>query len=102
MKLIESLISHKLYISVITLGTWAYVYKHSIPLSKPEQLINTFNFVDATSDIAKKSLFGPTNDFEDNVQLHSASDSNCNTFVTKDAKLLKLGYFGKVRICDSL
>ncbi len=101
-KLIGSLADNDLHVSVLSISTWAYVYKHDVPNAKFEYLFGTFIFVDATCEVAKKSFFGPTNDFEDNVQLHCASESNCTVFITMDQRLLKLGYFGKVRICSTL
>lgn len=53
-----------------------------------------------TQDLALKALEGPTKDFEDNVQLHSARDAGCKIFYTRDSGLLKLGYFGAVQIKD--
>lgn len=101
-KLIDFLANHNLYVSVVSLGIWIYIYKHAVPDDKFEHLFETFNFVETSSVIARRSFLGPTSDFEDNMQLHSASEAGCDTFITKDAKLIKLGYFGKVRICDVL
>ncbi len=92
----------ELLVSVLSIEIWAYIYKVPMPNSNLTDLSDTFNFIDYLSSTAKKSFLGPTSDFEDNVQLHSASDSGCTVFLTKDSKLLKLGYFGKVRICDTL
>lgn len=91
-----------LLVSTLSIGIWMYIYKRFVPNSGLLEMFNTFNFVDYTSSIARKSVLGPTSDFEDNVQLHSASEANCDTFITKDLKLLKLGYFGKVHISGSL
>ena len=91
-----------LFVSTLSIEIWSYVYKHSIPDEKCLEFFNTFNFVDYTSSIAKKSFSGPTADFEDNIQLHSASESGCDVFITNDKKLLQIGYFGKVRICNFL
>lgn len=101
-RLIGALAGHEFYVSVLSISTWAYIYKHGVPNAKFEHLFDTFSFADATCEIVKKSFLGPTNDFEDNIQLHSAAESNCTIFVTKDKMLLKLGYFGKVRICSAL
>ncbi len=98
--IVEAVAGHVLYVSVASLGTWVYVYKHTVPDSKFETLFNTFNFIDTTAAIAQKSFLGPTDDYEDNIQLHSASDASCDVFITKDNGLLKLGYFGKVRIAQ--
>lgn len=91
-----------LFVSTISIGIWTYIYKRFVSNNSLLEMFNTFNFVDYTSSIAKRSVLGPTSDFEDNVQLHSASEANCDIFITKDLKLLKLGYFGKVHISDSL
>ena len=89
-------------VSTLSIGIWTYVYKRNVPDDKFAELFDTYNFVDCTVAIAKGSSFGPTEDFEDNVQLNSALDAGCGVFITKDKSLLKLGYFGKVRICESL
>ena len=98
----DSLVNHVLCVSVASLNVWLYIYKHKMPSTKYSKLFDTLTFVDSTLAIAKKSFLGPTSDFEDNIQLHSASDAGCDVFVTKDKGLLKLGYFGKVRITDSI
>lgn len=92
----------KTSVSVLSIEVWAYIYKRVVPDKNYMDLFDTYNFVDYTVDIAKRSSLGPTSDFEDNVQLHSALDSGCSVFITKDKKLLKLGYFGNVRICERL
>ncbi len=91
-----------LYISVVTLNIWVYAYKHVVPNSKFDFIFETYNIVSSNGNIARKASMGPTNDFEDNVQLHSAIEENCDLFVTKDKGLLKLGYFGKMRISDHI
>jgi predicted nucleic acid-binding protein len=101
-KLLSQISSNPLFLSAYSIPVWFYVYKHSVPNPKFEELFNAFNIVDTTRDIISRSLIGPTEDLEDNIQLHSASDLGCDFFLTKDKVLLKLGYFGKVRICDSL
>lgn len=53
------------------------------------------------SAIAEKALVGPTSDFEDNVQLHSAAEAECDIFLTEDKKLSDMKFFGKVRIDSS-
>lgn len=61
-------------------------------------ILDEYNLVSFDPDIVEKSIYGPTDDFEDNVQLHSAVNAECQYFCTSDKKLLKLGYFGKVKI----
>lgn len=94
--------SDTLYVSVESLTVWLCLYKHKIPGEAHLKLFSQFNFVDSTSDIAKRSFQGPTNDFEDNSKLHSAVAADCDVFFTLDKGLLKLGYFGKLRICATL
>lgn len=94
--------SNEIYASVASIGIWTYVYKKNVPNKKLLDLFDTFNFVENTNEIAKKAMLGPTKDYEDNVQLHSSVESLCEIFLTKDKDLLKLGYFGKVAIKDSL
>ena len=101
-ELLDQLSSNQLFLAAYSIPVWFYVYKHSVPNPNTEKLFKTFNVVDTTSDIISRSLVGPTKDLEDNIQLHSASDSGCEVFLTKDKDLLKLGYFGKVRVCESL
>lgn len=47
-----------------------------------------------------KALEGPTVDFEDNTQLHSAAEAECDYFLTNDEKLLKMKFFGKTRLTN--
>ena len=85
--------SNQLFLSAYSVPVWFYVYKHGVPNPNAEELFNTFSVVDTTGDVISKSLIGPTTDLEDNIQLHSASDSGCELFLTKDKDLLKMGYF---------
>lgn len=60
------------------------------------------NVIPFSEDVLKKSLNGPTSDFEDNVQLHSAAEAECDYFLTNDEKLLKMKFFGKTEIRNSV
>lgn len=100
--LFDTLSKNTLFVSVASISIWVYVYKHKILSKKNLDLFSTFNFVDHTAGISKKSFKGPTDDFEDNVQLHSAVKTNCILFLTKDKGLLKLGYFGNTKISDTI
>ena len=51
-----------------------------------------------TDKILDLALEGPVDDLEDNIQLHSASEAECDVFLTNDKKLLKMKFFGKMRI----
>jgi hypothetical protein len=62
-------------------------------------LINhDFQLIPITKSLTLKSLQGPTPDFEDNLQLHSAAIEDCDLFLTNDQELLNMSYFGKVNI----
>jgi len=100
--LLTSLDGHSLFVSVISLGIWTYLYKICVPDKKFDELPNNFNIVAVDVSTAQKSFLGPTSDFEDNIQLHSAVESGCDVFITKDAGLLKMGYFGKVKIVSQV
>ncbi len=63
----------KAYLSISSIGTWIYVYKHKVPNTKFSTLFNAFNLVTITPELVHKSLSGPTADYEDNLQLHSAA-----------------------------
>ena len=52
--------------------------------------------------IVDAALTGPTVDFEDNVQLHSAAEEDCNLFLTSDKKILAMKFFGKVKIAGEI
>lgn len=61
-----------------------------------------FQLVDFSEIIMEKALHGPTNDFEDNVQMHSSTQAECDIFLTEDKKLLDLIFFGKMRLNSTL
>ncbi|PJA38090.1 hypothetical protein CO180_04345 [candidate division WWE3 bacterium CG_4_9_14_3_um_filter_41_6] len=98
----KDLVGNVLFISVLTLHIYVYSYKITIPSDTVSLLKSQFTYVDVTSSISEKSMTGPTSDFEDNIQLHSAIESKADLFITRDKKLLSLGYFGACRIVDSV
>lgn len=57
---------------------------------------------DLSSNILDKALEGTTEDLDDNIQLHSASEAECELFLREDKKLLNLKFFGKVRIATKI
>lgn len=97
-EIIESLENHIIYISALSLHVYCYVYKIIIPdlrvISQREKL----QVLEFTEVILDRSLKGPTSDFEDNVQLHSAAEVACDYFLTQDKKLLGMKFFGKTQI----
>jgi predicted nucleic acid-binding protein len=99
---LESFKGHSLFISPLSIHILVYVYRYKIPNEKLAKLRNFINIATLDQQIASKSLSGPTSDFEDNVQLHTAAAAECEVFLTKDKKLLGLRFFGKVQITPNL
>lgn len=93
---------HNVYISPLSIHILFYSYKMHVPSSQMSNILSDFAIVDMTKNITEKSMQGPTSDLEDNIQLHSASEADCNFFLTRDKTLLSLGYFGKTKISSSL
>lgn len=79
-----------------------YVTRQKIPYIKLSTSINNFFLISFSKNITHKALQGPTKDFEDNVQLHSAVAADCDYFLTSDKNLLKTKFFGKTQILSSL
>jgi len=100
-KILESLEDDDIYTSPISWHIYCYVYKIKIPDIKVAEQQELFYIVDFSETILSKALEGPTNDFEDNVQLHSAAEADCDIFLTEDKKLLGMKFFGKVKILSA-
>lgn len=98
----ESLDGHDLFISALSIHIFFYVTKQLVPYNRFEEVIQDFSIVDLDQTICYKSLVDPTNDFEDNVQLHSAAEAECDVLLTSDKKLLNMKFFGKTRIVQEL
>jgi len=93
---------HPLFISPLSIHVLAYIYKYKLPNKKLEGFIAHFTQIPLDRNIVDKAVSGPTIDFEDNVQLHSATEGECDFFLTQDQDLLKLRYFGKTEIVARL
>ena len=93
---------HDLFISPLSVHILMYITKKKIPYSKLAELIRLFSVIPFDQAIIHKALQGPTKDFEDNIQLHSAALADCNLFLTHDKKLLRLSFFGKTQLVPSL
>ncbi|MBI2268689.1 MAG: PIN domain-containing protein [Candidatus Blackburnbacteria bacterium] len=96
------LVSHKVFVSVLSVHILAYIYKYKVPTPKLKDLEKNFTLLPFNRIIFEKSRLGPTTDFEDNVQLNSAVEADCDFFLTLDRQLLKLKFFGKTRVVSSL
>lgn len=94
--------SHDLYISPLSIHILIYVFKYKIPDKELDVNKELFNIVSFDTKIVERALIGPTRDFEDNLQLHSAAQAECDIFLTKDKELLDIKFFGKVKIDQEL
>lgn len=95
---LDDFISDTLFVSPLSINILTYLYKYKIPSPKLISFIDNFNLVNIDNKIVYQALSGPTTDFEDNIQLHSASEADCDIFLTEDKKLLNLKFFGKAKI----
>lgn len=99
----EVFVGKRLYISALSVHVLTYLYKYKMPSERLQNILEgNFSVVNFTDEIVGKSLKGPTDDFEDNVQLHSAAEAECDFFLTEDKKLLYLKFFGKSRVVSDL
>jgi|SRR3989344_8260829 len=98
----EEINDQQVYLSPLSIHILCYANKVKLPDKDINKFKNEFSIVGLTNRILDSSLEGPTTDLEDNIQLHSAAKVNCDYFLTNDKQLLKMGYFGKTRILNSL
>lgn len=101
-RILEQLLGNKLFISVLSVHILFYFLKLKLPSPEIESFISPFEVIDLDRMILANSLEQPTDDLEDNVQLQSAAEANCDYFLTNDKKLLKMKYFGKMKIVSTL
>ncbi len=94
----EHLRANLLFISPLSTHILFYASKLSVPDQEVDKLHEQFAIVPLTKIILGKALEGPTDDLEDNIQLHSAAEADCEVFLTSDQQLLKLKFFGKTEI----
>ena len=99
-QILESLRDNVIYTSSLSFHIYCYVYKIKIPNKKVLAQKDKFQLVDFSEYILEKALNGPTSDFEDNVQLHSAAEAECDLLLTNDKQLLNLKFFGKTKIAE--
>lgn len=99
---VDILEGQKGYISVLSCHILCYVNKIKIPDKKIQSFAQDFHIVHLTDLIIQKAFDGPTIDMEDNIQLHSAAEAECDYFLTSDVSLLKMKFFGKTRIVPNL
>lgn len=88
----------KLFISPLSLHILLYVFKRKVPYRRLLDIEEIFTLITLDEFISYKALSGPTSDFEDNIQLHSAAEGGCDFFLTSDKKLLEMKFFGKTKL----
>lgn len=96
--ILKSLVKHIVVISPLSVTIYCYLYKIKVPNEQLSIQLAEFQLVDLSQNIFDRALVGPTEDLEDNIQLHSAAEANCDLFLTGDTKLLKMKFFGKTQI----
>lgn len=101
-KILDSLENNVVYISPLSVHIYCYAFKIRIPNKKVIEQKEKFQIVEFSEDILNLALQGPTDDFEDNVQLHSAVASDCDVFLTGDRALLNMKFFGKTKIIQEI
>jgi len=100
-EILDSLENNSIYVSSLSVHIYCYIFKINIKKNPILAQVDKFQVVDFSEDVVIRALEGPTSDFEDNVQLHSAANSQCDVFLTEDKELLKMKFFGKVRVTNS-
>lgn len=101
-KVLETLRNKLLFISTLSMHIIFYTLKLKVPDRDIDAVQQQFGVVSFSEDILEKALIGPTPDLEDNIQLHSAAEAECDYFLTSDKKLLAMIYFGKTKIVRTL
>lgn len=97
-----SLKGNLLYISPLSVHILFYAYKFKVTEKQASELLEKFGIVYFTKEILEKAFEGPTKDLEDNIQLHSAAEEDCDIFLTTDKKLLQMKFFGKTKIASTM
>jgi predicted nucleic acid-binding protein len=75
-EILESLENNIVYISPLSIHIFSYIFKINMLDKNILAQIDKFQLVDLSDAIVTRALQGPTTDFEDNVQLHSAVDES--------------------------
>lgn len=91
-----------IFISPLSVHILLYITKKRLPQPIIRESINLFTCVEFNEAICMKAFHGPTDDFEDNVQLHCAAEAECDYYLTDDKRLLNMKFFGKTRIVSDL
>lgn len=98
----DELNNHDIFISPLSVHILMYITKHKVPYKNLINTIDSFILISFDENIANLALIGPTSDFEDNVQLHSCAEAECDYFLTADKKILDMKFFGKTQITSQV
>lgn len=101
-QILDTLESNIIYVSTLSFHIYCYAFKIKIPDQRVIAQREKFQTVEFSEKILEKALNGPTDDLEDNIQLHSGSEVECDIFLTEDRKLLNMKFFGKTKIASTL
>lgn len=91
-----------LFISPLSTHILFYTSKLKVPDQEVDTLQEQFGTVPLTKEVLDRALEGPTEDLEDNIQLHSAAEAQCDLFLTEDKELLNMKFFGKTKIASTI
>lgn len=101
-QILDFLTGNVIYTSALSFHIYCYTYKIKMPNKKVITQKDKFQVVDFSDNILGKAFRGPTSDLEDNIQLHSAAEAECDLFLTEDRKLLNLKFFGKTQVVNKM
>lgn len=101
-QILETLEDNVICASTLSFHIYCYTFKIKIPDQKVILQKIKFYLVDFSEHVLDKALEGPTDDLEDNIQLHSAAEAEADVFLTNDEGLLNMKFFGKTEIAESL
>lgn len=96
--ILDRLENHIVYFSTLSAHIYHYAFKIKVPSTWAMVQIEKLQAVDFSLDIMDRAMEGPSFDFEDNVQLHSAAEAECDFFITNDKKLVDMKFFGRTQI----
>ena len=94
----EHLRASLLFISPFSTHILFYTTKLKVPDQEVDKLQEQFGITPLTKGVLDKALTGPTSDLEDNIQLHSAVEADCDIFLTEDRKLLDMKFLVKSKL----
>lgn len=101
-EILPSLEGYDIITSVLCVHIYCYAFHIKIPSAILASQLKKFILIDFDQKLLNKALEGPTSDLEDNIQLHSSAEADCDFFLTNDKNLLKMKFFGKAQILSTL